>query len=68
MRPEGHLPYGRRSQLLEWTDCYEKAMGTLEFPYFHVEQVSTPHLNLALTVLSVPESGLDCLICARIWP
>ena len=23
--------------------------------------------NLALTVLYVPESGVDCLICARIW-
>jgi len=24
--------------------------------------------NLAVTVLHVPESGRDCLTCARIWP
>jgi len=30
-------------------------------------QVYTVNQNLALTVLYVPESGLDCLIFARIW-
>ena len=26
-------------QLREWADCYKRAMGARDFPYFHVEQV-----------------------------
>lgn len=27
-------------QLREWADCYKRAMGARDFPYFHVEQVT----------------------------
>jgi len=44
-------------QLREWADCYKKAMGARDFPYFHVEQTTRLDLSREL-LLGVMSTGL----------
>jgi hypothetical protein len=44
-------------QLREWADCYKRAMGARDFPYFHVEQTTRLDLSREL-LLGVMSTGL----------
>jgi hypothetical protein len=48
-------------QLREWADCYKKAMGARDFPYFHVEQVSIRQHTSAYVSIRQHTSAYVCI-------